>query len=256
MYSLLHIHCCCSVSKSCLILCSPMDCNTPGSSVFCDPLKFMSVEWLMLTISSSSTLFSLLSIFPSIRVFSNQLALWSRWPKFWSLSFCNSPFSECSGLIFFRFDWFDLLAVQGTLKSLLQHHTHIFFHIIFIDLPVFLRLILKNRILESKGNCICVLAVYCQASLWRDRFIYRLTTNTWKKHQQNALPAFEFLPDGWEVGSSITKELIILSKVDFSFPRPLRVISVLFSELCIFILVQLHKKLDKFYCLQNDSTCV
>ena len=71
------------------------------------------------------------SIFPSIRVFSNELALRNRWPKFWSLSFRNSPFSECSGLIIFRFDWFYLLAVQGTLKSLLQYHTHIYFSISF-----------------------------------------------------------------------------------------------------------------------------
>ena len=59
-------------------------------------------------------------LFPSIRVFSNELALHIRWPKYWSFSF--SPSNEYSGLISFRFDWFDLLAIQGTLKSLLQHH--------------------------------------------------------------------------------------------------------------------------------------
>ena len=63
------------------------------------------------------------SIFPSIRVFSNELAVCIRWPKYWSLSFSSSPSNECSGLISFRIDWFDLLAVQGTLKSLLQHHS-------------------------------------------------------------------------------------------------------------------------------------
>ena len=62
------------------------------------------------------------SIFPSIRVFSNELALSIRWTKYWSFSFSISPSSEYSGLISFRIDWFDLLAVQGTLKSLLQHH--------------------------------------------------------------------------------------------------------------------------------------
>ena len=62
------------------------------------------------------------SIFPSVRVFSNELALRIRWPKYWSFSFSVSPSNECSGLISFRIDWFDLLAVQGTLKSLLQHH--------------------------------------------------------------------------------------------------------------------------------------
>ena len=63
------------------------------------------------------------SIFPSIRVFSNELALCIRWPKYWSFSFSISPSNEYSGLISFRMDWFDLLAVQGTLTSLLQHHT-------------------------------------------------------------------------------------------------------------------------------------
>ena len=63
------------------------------------------------------------SIFPSIRVFSNQIVLRIRWPKYLSLSFSISPSNEYSGLISFGMDWFDLLAVQGTLKSLLQHHT-------------------------------------------------------------------------------------------------------------------------------------
>ena len=63
------------------------------------------------------------SIFPSIRVFSNELALNIRWPQYWSFSFSISPSNECSGLISSRMDWLDLLAVQGTLKSLLQHHS-------------------------------------------------------------------------------------------------------------------------------------
>ena len=63
------------------------------------------------------------SLFPSIRVFSNDLAPHIGWPKYWSFSFSINPFSEYSGLISFRIDWFDLLAVQGTLKSLLQHHS-------------------------------------------------------------------------------------------------------------------------------------
>ena len=69
------------------------------------------------------------SIFPSIRVFSNESDLHIGWPKFWSFSFSISPSNEYSGLIFFRNNWFDLLAVQGTLKSLLQHHSskHQFF---------------------------------------------------------------------------------------------------------------------------------
>ena len=63
------------------------------------------------------------STFPSIRVFSNESVLCIRWPKYWSFSFSISPFNEYSGLISFRMDWLDLLAVQGTLKSLLQHHS-------------------------------------------------------------------------------------------------------------------------------------
>ena len=63
------------------------------------------------------------SIFPSIRVFSNESALHIRWPKYWSFSFSITPSNEHSGLISFRMDWLDLLAVQGTLKSLLQHHS-------------------------------------------------------------------------------------------------------------------------------------
>ena len=63
------------------------------------------------------------SIFPSIRVFSNESVLRIRWPKYWSFSFNISPSIECSGLISFRMDWLDLLAVQGTLKSLLQHYS-------------------------------------------------------------------------------------------------------------------------------------
>ena len=86
-------------------------------------LKLMSIESVMP--SSHLTLCSPLfppSIFPSIRVFSNESVLRIRWPKYWSLSFNISPSNEYSGLISFRMDWLDLLAVQGTLKSLLQHH--------------------------------------------------------------------------------------------------------------------------------------
>ena len=71
----------------------------------------------------SCPLLLLPSIYPSIRVFSNESVLRIRWPKYWSFSFSISPSSEYSGLISFRMDWLDLLAVQGTLKSLLQHHS-------------------------------------------------------------------------------------------------------------------------------------
>ena len=68
-------------------------------------------------------LFLLLSVLPSIKVFSNESVLCIRWPKYWSFSFSISPSNQCSGLISFRIDWLDLLTVQGTLKSLLQHHS-------------------------------------------------------------------------------------------------------------------------------------
>ena len=81
-------------------------------------------HWCHPAISSSVVPFSSCpQSFPSIRVFSNELALCIRWPKYWRFSFSSSPSKEYSGLIPFRIDWFDLLAVQGTLKSLLQHHS-------------------------------------------------------------------------------------------------------------------------------------
>ena len=88
-------------------------------------LKLLSVESMMLSnhLILYCPLLLLPSIFPSIRVFSNELALHIRWPKYWSFNFSISPSSEYSEFISFRIDWFDLLAVQGTLKSLLQHHS-------------------------------------------------------------------------------------------------------------------------------------
>ena len=87
-------------------------------------LKFMSIELMM---QCKHFIFChlllLISIFPSIKVFSNELALHIRWPKYWSFSFSISPSNEYSWVISFRIDWFDLFAVQGTLKSLLQHHS-------------------------------------------------------------------------------------------------------------------------------------
>ena len=102
-----------------------MDCSTASQSftVSWSLLRLMSTESVMLSnyLILCCTLLLLSSIFPSIRVFSNESALRIRWPKYWSFSFNISPFNEYSGLISFRIDWFDL-AVQGTLKSLLQHH--------------------------------------------------------------------------------------------------------------------------------------
>ena len=88
-------------------------------------LKFMSIELVMASnhLILCHPLLLLPSIFPSIRVFSNKSALCIRWPKYWSFSFSISPSNENPGIISFRMDWLDLLAVQGTLKSLLQHHS-------------------------------------------------------------------------------------------------------------------------------------
>ena len=88
-------------------------------------LKFMSTESVMLSdhLILCHPFLLLPSIFPNNKVFSNELALHIRWPEYWHFSLSISPSSEYSGLIFFRINWFDLLAVQGTLKSLLQHHS-------------------------------------------------------------------------------------------------------------------------------------
>ena len=117
-----------SVAQSCLTLCNPMDYSTPGFPVrhqLPSLLKLVSIK----SVKPSNHLIlccPLLlppSTFPSIRVFSNELALRIRWPKYWSFSFSISPSNEYSVLISFRMDWLDLLAVQGTLKSRLQHHS-------------------------------------------------------------------------------------------------------------------------------------
>ena len=104
-----------------------MDYSTPGFFILHHPqslLKLMYIESVMTSnpLILCHPLLLLLSSFPSIRVFSNESALGSRWPKYWSFSFSISPSNEYSGLISFTTDRFDLLAVEGTLKSLLQHH--------------------------------------------------------------------------------------------------------------------------------------
>ena len=117
---------CCSVSQSCLTLCDPMDCSTTGFPVphiISRSLpKFLSIELVMPSnhLILCGPLLLPPSIFPSLRVFSNESALHIRWPKYWSFSFSISPSNEYSGLISFRMDWCDLLVVQRTLKSLLQ----------------------------------------------------------------------------------------------------------------------------------------
>ena len=136
----------CSVTQSCPTLCDPMDCSTPGSPSMTNSqilLKHMSIKSVM---PSNHLIlccpFLLPSVFPSIRVFSNGSVFPIRWPKEWSFSFNISPSNEYSGLISFRIDWLDLLAVQETLKSLLQHHSskasilwHSFFFIVQFSHP-------------------------------------------------------------------------------------------------------------------------
>ena len=127
-----------SVAESCPTPCDPMDCSTPGLSVYHQLLEFTHTHaHLILCRPLLSP-----SVFPSIRVFSSESALCIRWTKYWNFSFSVSPFNEQSGLISFRMDSLDLLAVQGTLKSLLQHHSseasilrHLAFSIVHLSHP-------------------------------------------------------------------------------------------------------------------------
>ena len=121
---------CCSLALSewtCPTLCDPMDCSTPGFPVLHYLLEFAQthVHWIDDAIQSthplSPTSTPALNL-PSIRVFSNESARHIRLPKYWNFSFSISPTNEYSGLISFKIDWFDLLSLQGCLKSLLQHH--------------------------------------------------------------------------------------------------------------------------------------
>ena len=103
-----------------------MDYSTPGIPVYNQYLELaQTIEWVMPFnhLILCHPLLLLLSIFPSIRVFSNESVLHIRWPKYWTFSFNINPSNEYSGLTSFKIDWLDLLAVQGTLKSLLQHHS-------------------------------------------------------------------------------------------------------------------------------------
>ena len=117
-----------SVTQSCLTFCNPMDCSTPGFPVHPNSqssLKLMPTESVMPSnhFILCRPLLLLPLVFLSIRAFSNESVLHIRWPKHWSFSSSISPPNEYSGLISFRIDRFDLLAIQGTLKSLLQHHS-------------------------------------------------------------------------------------------------------------------------------------
>ena len=114
--------------QSCPTLCDPMNRSMPGSLTITNSqslLKFTSIESVMPSnrLILCCPLLLLPSVLPNITVFSKELALHIRWPKYWSFSFIISPSNEYSWLISIRIDWFDLLAVQGTLKSILQHHS-------------------------------------------------------------------------------------------------------------------------------------
>ena len=117
-----------SVAQSCPTLCNPIDCSMPGLPVHHQLPEFTQTHVHRAVMPSKHLILChplLLppSIFPSFRVFSNESALRIRWPKYCSFSFSTHPSNEYSGLISFRMDWLDLLAVQGTLKSCLQHHS-------------------------------------------------------------------------------------------------------------------------------------
>ena len=116
-----------SVTQSCPTLCDPMNCSTPGLPVHhqLPEFKLMSIEAVMPSshLILCHPLLLLPPIPPSIRLFSNESTLLMKWPKYWSFSFSISPSIEHPGLISFRMDWLYLLAVQETLKSLLQHHS-------------------------------------------------------------------------------------------------------------------------------------
>ena len=118
-------------------------------------LKLLSIE-LVMPSSHLILCYSLLlppSIFPSIRVFSNESVLHIRWPKYWSFNFSMSPSNEYSGLISFRMHWLDLLAVQGTLKSLLQHHS--LNASIFQPQPFFKHMYFKNLNIQKEVFSSC-----------------------------------------------------------------------------------------------------
>ena len=120
--------CCCLVTKSCLTLLRPHGlqlakppCPSVSPGVCSDSCPFS--HWFYLAITLSAALFSFcLQSFPA-RVFSSEWSLCIRWQKYWNFNFIISLSKEYSGLISFRIDWFDLLAIQGTLKSLIQHHS-------------------------------------------------------------------------------------------------------------------------------------
>ena len=116
-----------SVAQSCPTLCDLWTAIHQASLSITNSQSLLKLKSIKLVMPSNHLilchpLLLLPSIFPSIRVFSSESVLHIRWPKYWSFSFNISPSNDYSGLIFFRMDWLDLIAIQGTLKSLFQHH--------------------------------------------------------------------------------------------------------------------------------------
>ena len=143
-----------SVAQLCLTLCNPMDCSRPGFPVHHQLLELAQtqVHWVNDAIQPFYPLLSPsppASIFPTSRVFSNESVLCIRWPKYSNFSFSISPSNGYSGLISFRMNWLDLLAVQGTLKSLLQHHSS---KVSILQWPAFF---MSTQILYFYLNQIC-----------------------------------------------------------------------------------------------------
>ena len=119
---------CCSVAQSCLTVSAPWTASCQASLPFTISWSLFQLRSIELVMPSNHLVLCcpillLLSVFPRIKVFPSDTSLHTRWPKYWSVSFNISPSNEYSGLISFRIDWLDLLAVQGTLKSLFQHHS-------------------------------------------------------------------------------------------------------------------------------------
>ena len=117
-----------SVAQSCPVFATPWTAGCQDSPSITNSQSLLKLMSIKLVMPSNHLIFCcplllLPSIFSSVRVFSSESVICIRWPKYWSFSFSISPFNEYPGLIFFRIDWLDLLGVQGTLKSLLQHHS-------------------------------------------------------------------------------------------------------------------------------------
>ena len=158
-----------SVAQSCLTLCDPMNCSTPGLPVHHQLLEFTQthVHWVCDAIQPSHPLLSPSPPAPSpptIKVFSNESTLRMRWPKYWSFSFSIIPCKEHAGLISFRMDWLALLAIQGTLKSLLQHHSS---KASILWCSAFFKELLDNNNKKiEKPKYFTILYWFCRTSTW------------------------------------------------------------------------------------------